>query len=415
MTKHITAFLWLLLASATASAATNTPADEYQQLLAQESEQAGDIAFDLQLGAAALAASDPGAAVFAFQRVLAQQAENPEAHMGIARAYFDLGEDSSARRHFGLLYPVASVETKAFIDTYIDALDDRSGQRGPSTAFYAGMDVGYDNNITQIFDGQAAGVTGIFAKQSSSFANLNFGAFHQQPINAVWHWQVGGAGDIETYFNFDDFDKRRLAANGGVGGRVNAWRWNFDLGVSDTSRDGERLYTTTSLAGVLEHREDRFWKKAGLRLLQRDYDLAIADRDVSGYEIVLGARHAGPTVRWSDIGVDLYIGDESADDTSADDFGRDYVTARLRWYLLLHPRVRVAAGYDFSRSDFKDLNTPRDDDFHSLLARVSVANVWRKGLELNAEISRDENRSSESTLTYDRDRISLGLTYNWGI
>ena len=415
MIKTIRSFVWILAISLPSGVSANTATVSYHDLLEQESESAGDIVFDLRFGAAALAAGEPGAAVFAFQRVLAQQPDNPEAHLGIARAYFDMGEDNSSRRHFDMLYAVADADTQSFIQTYLTALDDRSGQRRPSTVAYAGIDVGYDDNLTQVRDGQPAGILDIFQIQSSAYTNLEAGIAHQQPLGAVWHWQVAGVLDTEIYHQFDDADKQRYQLNGGIGGRINAWRWNVDLSNGEIRRDNEKLYSTLALAAVLEHREEGFWKKAGLRLLQRDYDLEFLDRDVHGYELILGARHAGRTVRWSDVGVDLYIGDEAAKSDSADDFGRSYLTARFRWFVLPHPRVRIATGYDFSRSDFKDPGVQREDDFHSLLIKASVANVLREDLELNAQISRDENHSSDQFLTYDRNRISVGLRYNWGI
>lgn len=402
-------------------AASDEVQARYQKLLAEEADLAGQIAFDLNFGEAALDASDPGAAVFAFQRVLAQQPANEEAHLGIARAYFALGEDGSARRHFELLYSVADADTQAYIQTYLSALDQRSGVRRPRSSAYAGLDIGYDDNITQIRDGQPPGGFGVFDIQSSKFSKLSFGARHQQPIGAIWHWQLGADGDYEKYHDFDDFDKRRLNVDGSVGGRVNLWYWNLGLEAGEVRRDTQTLYDSLSLSVVAEHRADGFWKKLGLRSLDRDYGSQFFGRDVDGYEVLLGARHAGNNVRWTDIGLDVLIGDESAKDDPADTFGRDYITAKLRWYLLPLATVRIAFGYDYSKSKFNDnggqtfiLGLDREDKFRSALLRVSVANVLRKGLDLSLEFSRDENHSNIPTLTYDRDRISLGLRYNWG-
>jgi hypothetical protein len=412
---NITGLLWVLVVCVPSSVLANRLEVGYQSLLATESELAGDVAFDLHFGAVALDANDPGAAVFAFQRVLAQQPGNAEAHLGIARAYFDLGEDSSARRHFDLLYAVSDRETKAYIKTYLGSLDARAGLRRPTTVAYAGLNIGYDDNITQIRDGQPPGTLGAFAIQSSKFSGLVFGARHQRPINAIWHWQLGANGDFETHHDFDGFDKSRLKVNGGVGGRIDAWRWNLDLSSGEIRRDNENLYSKLSASAVLENRVDGFWKKAGFRLLQRDYGSAYSVRDVDGYELILGARHAGRQVRWSDVGVDLNIGDESAKNDPNDAFGRDYVTARFRWYLMPHSQVRVGVGYDYSKSEFDNVGVQRQGDFRSALVKMSVANIWRDGLELNAQISRDQNNSNTPTLTYDRNRISVGLRYNWGI
>jgi hypothetical protein len=80
-----------------------------------------------------------------------------------------------------------------------------------------------------------------------------------------------------------------------------------------------------------------------------------------------------------------------------------------------HSQVRVGVGYDYSKSEFDNIGVQREDDFRSALVKMSVANLWRDGLELNAQISRDQNNSNTPTLTYDRNRISVGLRYNWGI
>lgn len=415
MTKYMAVSLWAFVTCTSTAVLANSQETDYLQMQAQEAELAGDIPYDLSYGAAALGAGEPGEAVFAFQRVLAQEPSNGEAHLGIARAYFDLGEDNSSRRHFNMLYAVADPRTRTFIKTYLDALDDRAGLRRATTVGYLGLDIGYDDNITQIRDGQPAGILGVFDIQSSKFSDLSFAVNHQQPISAIWHWQAGAHGDLEIYHDFDDFDKRRLNLNGGVGGRLNAWRWNFDLALGEIRRDSDKLYSSTSLSAVLEHREDRFWKKAGIRMLQRDYDLDFQDRDIDGYELLLGARHAGKTVLWTDVGADLFIGDESTKNEPSNEFGRDHVTLRLRWYLLPRSKVRVVAGYDYSKSKFKNTGVAREDDFRALLVQVAVANVWQEGIDLNAEISRDENHSNISTLNYDRNRISVGLRYNWGI
>jgi|GEM_PF-3521589 len=405
-----------------AAADTHAIATEYQQLLKQEPQLAGQIAFDLRLGDVALKANDPSAAVFAFQRVLTQEPDNAEAHLGIARAYFDLGEDASSRRHFELLYAVADLETQRFLQTYLTALDQRSGVRKPTTAAYAALKLGYDDNITQIRDGQPPGSFGVFAIQSSRFSNAAFGIKHQRPIGAVWHWQAAAKGEYEKYHDFSDYDLQRLGVNGGAGGRINAWRWNTSLGLDEIRRDNQRLYSSVAVAGVAEHRVDGFWKKVGLRLQERDYGGGLGTRDVDGYEMVFGVRHAGNNIRWTDLSLDVYWGDESAKNDPANTFGRDYITAKLRWYVALRSTLRLVAGYDYSNSEFKDNGAQtfipgvsRDDDFHSLLVRLSMANLWCDGLDLDIEISRDENRSNISTLSFDRDRISIGLRYHWGV
>jgi tetratricopeptide (TPR) repeat protein len=70
----------------------------YELLLPLESQRAGDPAYDYLLGIAALDAGDPERAVFALERVLAQQPDNALARAEIARAYYVMGEREAACR-----------------------------------------------------------------------------------------------------------------------------------------------------------------------------------------------------------------------------------------------------------------------------------------------------------------------------
>ena len=69
----------------------------WAELSAQEQTRAGDPDFDYQLGIAALDTGRFGAAIIAFQRVLAAQPAHAQARAELARAYAMAGDADTAR------------------------------------------------------------------------------------------------------------------------------------------------------------------------------------------------------------------------------------------------------------------------------------------------------------------------------
>jgi len=93
-----------------------------------EPQRAGDPQFDYLLGIAALDAGDPQRAVFALERVLAQQPDNALARAEIARAFYAMGEREAARQEFEAVRKYAiPEEAKATVDRFLSAIAAAEG------------------------------------------------------------------------------------------------------------------------------------------------------------------------------------------------------------------------------------------------------------------------------------------------
>lgn len=166
-TLRLFAFAGALIVTATAFAADAT-LDKARQLLDRgdaqaayalleplQSSRAGEIEYDLLLGAAAIDAKRPSEAVFALERVLAVNPDHPQARALIARAYFMLGEVKTAQQEFESLKqrPDVPQEARALIQKYLDAIEQVLSAERTKIAGYLEATVGHDTNVNSATSG----------------------------------------------------------------------------------------------------------------------------------------------------------------------------------------------------------------------------------------------------------------------
>ncbi|MBI3069654.1 MAG: tetratricopeptide repeat protein, partial [Betaproteobacteria bacterium] len=121
----------------------------YALLEPLQSKRAGEVEYDLLLGAAAIDAKRPSEAVFALERVLAVNPDHPQARALIARAYFMLGEVKTAQQEFDSLKqrPDVPQEARAVIQKYLDAIEQVLSAERTKIAGYLEATIGHDTNV----------------------------------------------------------------------------------------------------------------------------------------------------------------------------------------------------------------------------------------------------------------------------
>ncbi len=122
--------------------------EAYALLEPQEQARAGDINFDYLLGIAAIDAGQLTRGVFALERVLAVRPDHAQARAEIARAYFLMGENKTARSEFQAVKgsrPPAEVAST--VDRFLDALDARERSRHTGVTGYIELGLGHDTNV----------------------------------------------------------------------------------------------------------------------------------------------------------------------------------------------------------------------------------------------------------------------------
>jgi len=143
--------------SAATEAAAETgqaPEARYQLLAAEEKTRAGDAAYDYALGIAASDAGRFGAAIIAFQRVLAVQPGHAQARAELARAYAMAGDIDTARAQFATVAndPGLPDPVRQRFTGFVRQFDKQIHGGGSDVSGYAEASLGHDTNINAATD-----------------------------------------------------------------------------------------------------------------------------------------------------------------------------------------------------------------------------------------------------------------------
>ena len=198
--------------------------EAFALLLPLEAQRAGEVEYDLLLGLAALDAGDPQRAIFALERVLAQQPNNGPARAAIGRAFFEVGDKQNAKTEFENAQKTnPPADTRAVIDKYLNAL--AASTKTSRLNGYLSAGFGRDSNINS-----ATGQTNIFiplfnlnaiysgVSQKANYWNVGAGIDGAAAISNSWSL-IGGA-DVSYK---DNISKRFDTGN--ASGRLGL-RWN---------------------------------------------------------------------------------------------------------------------------------------------------------------------------------------------
>jgi len=391
-------------------------------LLPFEGQRAGEPAFDFLLGVAALEAGETQQAVFALERTLDLQPDNDEARAFLGRAYFELGEDDTARAAFGDLrdhgLPAAVAES---VDHYLSAIDQRTDAMRTRWDAWFESGIGWDSNVSNATDASRIAVPAIGGvlilasgsrEQSSLLWTTTGGAAFSTPIAADWtlfgnaslsHRQAMAASEFSqftagaslgTAWRAGEADVLRLSASAqrfDVGGARNR-----DLGGA-TLEWQHRLGQATELLTWGQYARLEF-------PLQPLRDV---DRWVGG----LGAGHAiggrgSPVVYGS-----VYGATEQPHEDNADFVGREQVGLRLGGEYTLDSRTVCFLSFDYAKSLFHAdeplfLET-RSEDFYAVA--LGARHPLGKHLSLRPQVGWSSNRSNIELFQYNRWETMLTL------
>ena len=121
--------------------------EAYALLAEREVDLAGTPDFDYLFGIAALDTHRAKEAVFALERVVAEQPEFLGARMDLARAQLELGQRLPAREQFRyLLTQQPPEETRVVIQRYLDSIGERDVHLSARWSALAQAGAGYDSN-----------------------------------------------------------------------------------------------------------------------------------------------------------------------------------------------------------------------------------------------------------------------------
>lgn len=398
--------------------------EAYALLEPLEQQRAGNPDYDYLLGLAAIDAQQYTRAVFALERVLAVRPDHPQARAEIARAYFLMGENKTARREFEqvkALKPPA--EVSANIDRFLDALDARDRARRTGITGYLEATLGYDDNAN------AATATGSFAIPALGGAifTLNNAALPQRDEFLTLAGGVSGrygfddnlgligTASFEQRMNdtFHQFDTGNITASGGVRYQRGVDEFTAALQAQTYSVDYNRFRDAAGVVGQ--------WRRT---FGQNDVGTVFGQYTRLSYpgqsfrntnRSVLGGAWAhvygGATAAF----VSAYFGKEDPLGENVGFVGHDLWGVRVGGTYGLTEKWTLAATVSYEDRKYLGadplfLATRHDKEMN---LRVSAGYALTPNLTITPAISYTDNRSNIVINAYDRTMVSVSLRYDF--
>jgi tetratricopeptide (TPR) repeat protein len=402
----------------------------FELLAPLEQQRASEPAYDYLLGLAAIDAGEFTRAVFALERVLAVEPNHPQARAEIARAYFLMGENRTARAEFEAVKasrPPAAVA--ATIDRFLSALDERQAPfRSGITGFIEGG-VGHDSNASAAASGTGLAIPSLPGPgfnpglRSDTFRTLAAGVSGRYVISSAW--TLFGSGNFNQRYNneVDRFDTGSYGLDAGVSHRRDANE--FTLAVQGQAFDVDNTRFRDAMGGVAQWRHslsDR--QQVSLygqltRLTYPSINIRNADREVLGVAWANSLQGKLAPV----IYAGLYAGREKIRDGAFPELGHRVLGLRGGGQLSFGDSLTAFANLSFEERSY---GTPQAIDFRSITSlfpfgrvdkefgvRVGANYKFASNWVLNPSVAYTDNQSNVSVTSYRRTLFSATLRYEF--
>ncbi|MBU1190812.1 MAG: tetratricopeptide repeat protein [Gammaproteobacteria bacterium] len=393
--------------------------------LAQQhlAEHAGEPDFDFAAGLAALEAGQPQHAVMAFERVLMVQPSHHRARLELARAYFMLGDFTSARREFQAVQTVGPPpNVLRRVDSFLAEIDLREAQGRTSVTGYLELRPGWDSNAASATADStlvipALGTVSLGASSletSDRFLDKNAGITLVRPLDKRRALFADLAYRDRGYVDEHDYSSHSITLSGGLA--LADGRDRLKLPVQYQSfylADDEyrRLLTLGAewSRDLNTHNQLQVFGQIGALRYPED-----ATQDVNLLLAGSGWNHRYATIPLL-ASIAGFLGDESAQETGGDPNGRLYYGLRLGMQWSGIPEHTPYASLVWQKSRY-DADSPvflqtRDDRF----AELRLGWSWQPEADwtLTAEASAIDNQSNINLYEYTRNQFSVGMRYQF--
>lgn len=389
----------------------------YQRLAALEERYAGDANFDHLYGSAAHDTGRFSEAVFILQRTVAARPKFAGARMELARAYYALGDNESARREFETLQAMSPPpETARVIADYLAAIDRRAAVYQPQQSLYADVATGYDSNANGAPDTQSflgIPLDGRNQSTESGFYSLGLGASASYPFAPEWRVLGDGAVAHRGYpdATFVNSEVARLGA--GLEWQPGGVRLSLMPNGTYVQLDGEENHQTVgadfaAIVGVQEWQLSLNTRYSQMRFA----DEALQIQDVDTLLFGLASSHTWLTMPRVNLGAAVTAGSDDAVETGgAFSFGRDLLGVRATGALDLGRGHAVSLSLISLESDYEGTwfgLFPRQDEQYSATLGYEWSAYRARGWIAQTQLTWIDNRSTVPI--YDYTRANFGLS-----
>jgi outer membrane protein len=398
---------------AAARQALQRGADPAYTLLAElESRYAGDVDYDYALGTTALDAGHPSQAVFALQRAVAARPGYAGARMELARAYFALGDNESARREFAIVEqqdpPPAA---RLAIAEYRAAIDRRAAAYQSQRTGYAELTSGYDSNANGAPDIQSFLNIPLDSRSqstASAYYEVGAGGLLSYPFAPDWRLVGTASGSHRANPDASFVDAQALRVGGGVEWRPGAVELSLQPDFATVLLDGEDNHRVAgvNLSGIW-HRERNQWS-LNVRGSQTRYTDGLEILDVDTLIFGVAGKYLPARMPAVQLFSAVTLGTDDAVEPGSP-YGRDLFGARLGAVMALGRGHSMMASLASVSSDYDGaFPGSRSDD--QLGATVGYEwGGWRAtGWTVRANLDYVDNQSTVAL--YDYDRLDAGVS-----
>lgn len=378
-----------------------------------EGDFAGDGDFDYLYGVALLDSGRPQEALYALLRASTERPRSLGVRLDLGRAYYEIGENESARSVFEALAQQDPPPRAAqVIDSYLLAINQRAGRYQQRWSAALAAQAGHDSNVNSATDLQNfAGFTLDEASrgQDSPYYGLVLSVDHSLPISPRWFWTSNLYAQNREYSDVDTLNNVQYGLSSGPGYRRGNWSSGLRVNFAEGRIDGDRNSRVAGASLSLAHRDDGFWRyQASTKYAQVRYQDNLEVRDVDQYLLSLGASRRINLAFGSEFGLNLLAGQDEAQEP-ASPYGRDILGLALVGVSQLAPRWRLDLLAQALVSDYEGefFGQRREDDQLSL--EVALLFKDKRWADWSLRLKTAYVEQSSNVELYDYDRLELGV------
>lgn len=385
-----------------------------------------DTRFDYLYGLLAFERGEFHEAQFALERVVVAEPGNIRARLALAKSYYKLGDQHSARRQLEAVRdsnPPAHVRRD--VNHYLTRLE---GGRTGSFSGYIEAGIGHDNNVN-LATGTGSITNPLFdpldptsdpfilvsrnaRQQSDMYDFLRIGADYYQPLNETTGVELRGRLGSHNNFSSDRYDNTLYRGSASLVHVTGKDQWRGTITAQDNRLSDSDYQQYYSLSGDWTRYNFGGWTySAAVFFNELRYD----EDSVRNIYQYIGNVAAQRQLGAFSHTIGLTLGDEDAQRAAGDHNARQFAGLYYDlWYDLsgghqLFGRAYVQDAHQHGEDPF--FRQVRDDSFHQL----TLGWDWHinKPLRLRTEVMYSDNDSDVDYYSYDRTRIQTGLRYSF--
>jgi tetratricopeptide (TPR) repeat protein len=399
----------------------------YEMLEPLESARSGDVDFDSLFGVAAIDSGNVTRGVFALERVLAVDPNNAEARAEIAKGYYLLGENETAKAEFqNVLQQQPPEDAKQVINSYLSAIDKNLGL---STRFAAFLDFtfGHDSNVNSAtsvstvappaFGGVPLPLSKSGQQRPSNFINYTGGVSFQYPFSQNLSLFGGFSAGEKVNTSQQSFDTDSVDFNLGSQYKWGSNTYTLAAQDSDYYVNSTQFRHAYGLNGQWQYDWDSINQLSLFFQATRLEYPAESIRDADRHVVGAGWGHAFAGDKSPVAFFSAYVGDEVERASGVPHLGNNFYGLRAGGQFAYNPKTVVYAAATYEYRDYggpdPSFLKPRSDDQYdlSLGIRYFPGNGWT----IKPQFSYTKNDSNIIIYEYDRYLLSVSFRrdFNW--